>query len=206
VGEVELVVGGAHGGEQVEGLVQHLVRIGVSAVDLVQHHDGAQAELQRLAEHELGLGHDPFLGVDEQQAAVHHAEDPLHLAAEVGVAGSVDDVDARLASLAVPEHRGALGQDGDAAFALLVVGVHGAFDRRLVGAEHTRLGEELVDQRSLAVVDVGDDGDVSEVHLAQGERIGGGGGPRGERASEFGKSGATYPRNGDSATPRRCGG
>ena len=32
-------------------------------------------------------------GVDEQQAAVGHLQDALDLAAEVGVAGRVDDVD-----------------------------------------------------------------------------------------------------------------
>jgi hypothetical protein len=97
-------------------------------------------------------------------AAVHHAQDPLHLAAEVGVAGGVDDVDAGLAGRALPQYRGALGQDGDAALPLLVVGVHGALDRRLVGAEDAGLGEQLVDQGGLAVVDVGDDGDVAERH------------------------------------------
>ena len=45
-----------------------------------------------------------------------------------------------------------------------MVGAYGAFDRRLVGAEHPGLGEELVDERGLAVVDVGDDGDVAERH------------------------------------------
>jgi hypothetical protein len=66
--------------------------------------------------------------------------------------------------LPVPEHRGALGQDGDAALALLVVGIHGPLGMRLVGAEHAGLGEQLVHQRGLAVVDVGDDGDVAERH------------------------------------------
>ena len=125
VREVQLLVGGADGGEQVEGVVQHPIRVGVRAVDLVQHHDRLEAQLQRLAEHELGLRHDAFLGVDQQDAAVHHAQDALDLAAEVGVAGGVDDVDAGVAGLPMPEHAGALGQDGDAALALLVVGVHG---------------------------------------------------------------------------------
>ncbi len=35
---------------------------------------------------------------------------------------------------------------------------------RLVGAEHAGLGEQLVHQRGLAVVDVGDDGDVAQRH------------------------------------------
>ena len=164
VREVELVVVRAHGGEQVEGVVQHAVRVGVRPVDLVQHHDGMQADLQRLAEHELGLRHNAFLGVDQQHTTIDHAQDTLDLTAEVGVAGGVDDVDAGLARLAVPEHRGALGQDGDAALALLIVGVHGAFGVRLIGAERTRLGEQLIDQGGLAVVDVGDDGDVAKGH------------------------------------------
>ena len=164
VREVQLLVGGAHGGEEVEGVVQDAVGVGVRAVHLVQAQDRSQAHLQRLAQHELGLGHDPFLGVDEQHTAIHHAEDPLDLAAEVGVAGGVDDVDPRIASLAVPQHAGALGQDGDAPLTLLIVGVHRALDRRLVGAEHARLRQKLVDQRGLAVVDVGDDGDVAKRH------------------------------------------
>ncbi len=164
VREVQLVVGGAHGREQIEGVVQHPVGIGVRPVDLVEHHDRPQAQLQRLAQHELGLRHDAFLGVHQQQAAVDHAQDPLHLAAEVGVAGGVDDVDPRLARGAVPQHRGGLGQDGDSPLALLVVGVHGPLGMGLVRAEDTRLGQQLVHQGGLAMIDVGDDGDVAQGH------------------------------------------
>ena len=57
--------------------------------------------------------------------------------------------------------RGVLGEDGDAALALEVVGVHDALGDLLVGAEHAALAEQRVDQRRLAVVDVGDDGDVA---------------------------------------------
>jgi hypothetical protein len=32
----------------------------------------------------------------------------------------------------------------------------------LIGAEHTRLPQHLIHQRRLAVIDVGDDGDVSD--------------------------------------------
>jgi hypothetical protein len=45
-------------------------------------------------------------------------QDALHLAAEVGVAWGVDDVDAGV----FPDQRGDLRQDGDAALALDVVG------------------------------------------------------------------------------------
>ena len=58
--------------------------------------------------------------------------------------------------------RSVLGQDGDAALALEVVAVHHPLLQVLVGGEHAGLAQQLVDQRGLAVVDVGDDGDVAD--------------------------------------------
>ena len=59
---------------------------------------------------------------------------------------------------------GVLGEDGDAALALQLVRVHDALHVLLVGAEDAALPEHGVDQGGLPVVDVGDDGDVPEVH------------------------------------------
>ena len=39
-----------------------------------------------------------------------------------------------------------------------------ALGHALVGAEHAGLGEQLVHERGLAMVDVGDDGDVAKRH------------------------------------------
>ena len=89
----------------------------VGAVDLVDDDDHPVAQLQRAAEHEAGLGHGALGGVDEQDDAVDHLQDALDLAAEVGVAGGVDDVDLRVAVL----DGGVLGEDGDAALTLEVV-------------------------------------------------------------------------------------
>ncbi len=161
MGEVQLLVRRADGGEQVEGFVVNAVGIGVGAVDLIDAQDRLQTHLQRLGQHEFGLGHHTLFGVDQDDAAVHHAQDPLDLAAEVGVTGGVDDVDARVPGLAVPQHRRAFGQDGDPAFLLLVVGVHRPLGLSLVGSEDAGLGQKLVHQGGLAMVDVGDDGDVT---------------------------------------------
>ena len=65
----------------------------VRAIHLVDDDDDRQAELQRMLEHETGLRHRAFKRVDEQQHAVHHLQHALNLAAEVGVAGGIDDVD-----------------------------------------------------------------------------------------------------------------
>src|SRR2546429_8974383 len=82
---------------------------------------------------------------------------PLVFPAEVGVAGGIDDVDARAAIL----DGAVLGEDGDAALALDVVGIHDALAELLVGGKGARLLQQAVDQRGLAVVDVRDDGDVA---------------------------------------------
>ena len=59
--------------------------------------------------------------------------------------------------------RGLLGEDRDPLLALEVARVHDPIDERLVGPEGAGLAEHRVDERGLAVVDMGDDGDVAEV-------------------------------------------
>ncbi len=129
-------------------------------VDLVDADDRLQADLQSLADDELGLRHRSLGRVDEHDRAVDHRQDALDLAAEIGVARRVDDVDAR----GPPDDRGRLGENGDAALALEVVRIHHPLGDALVVAEGARLLQEPVDERGLAVVDVGDDGDVAELH------------------------------------------
>ena len=99
--------------------------------------------------------------------AVDHFHDALDFAAEVGVAGSVDDVDV----VTVPFEGGVLGANGDALFAFEIHRIHHALLDLLVGAEGAGLAQQLIDERGLAVIDVGDDGDVADfvhdVHASQ---------------------------------------
>ena len=157
-GEVELFVGRVQRGEKIEDLLVHHFGLRVGAVDLVDEDDGADAELERLAQHELGLRQRAFGGIAQHDGAVHHGKDAFHLGAEIGVAGGVDDVDAGV----LPHDRGHLGKDGDAALALEVVGVHHAFGDLLVLAELAGLLQKGVDKGGFAVVDVRDNRDVSE--------------------------------------------
>ena len=157
--EADLVLVGVEVEEQLLDLVHDLGDPGVAAIDLVDDHDDGQARLERLAQHEPGLGQRPLGRVDEQQHAVDHREAPLHLAAEVGVARRVDDVDLHPA---VP-HRRVLGEDRDPLLALEVGRVHDPVDDLLVRGERAGLAQHRVDERGLAVVDVGDDRHVAEV-------------------------------------------
>jgi hypothetical protein len=59
--------------------------------------------------------------------------------------------------------------------ALEVVGVHGTFDDVLIGAERPGLLEQLVDQGRLAMVDMGDDREIPEIHRDVQSRAAAGG-------------------------------
>ncbi len=147
-------------------LLDDLGDAGVGPVGLVHHQDHGQVRGQRLAQHEAGLRQRPLGRVDEQQHAVDHRQAALHLAAEVGVARRVDDVDDGHRTVRVlAVHGGVLRQDRDALFLLQVTGVHQAFDGVVAAVgQCAGLPQHRIDQGRLAVIDVSDDGDVSEIH------------------------------------------
>ena len=62
-------------------------------------------------------------------------------------------------------HRRVLGQDGDAPLPLQVAGVHDPVHGGLIFPVNTALLQHLVHQGGLAVVNVGDDRDVSDIFL-----------------------------------------
>ncbi len=157
--ELDLRLGRVEVEEQVVDLVHDLLDPRVGPVDLVHDEHDRQPEVERLAQHEPRLRQRPLARVDEQQHAVDHRQPALDLAAEVGVAGRVDDVDLRVAEL----DRGVLREDRDPLLALEVGRVHHALADVLVLAERAGLPEHRVDERRLAVVDVGDDRDVPEI-------------------------------------------
>ena len=134
----------------------------VGPVHLIDQNDRPETQLEHLAEHELCLRHGPFGGIDQQHDAVDHAEDALDLAAEIGVARRVDDVDAH----APPNDRGAFGQDGNAPLALQLVRIESPLRDLLVVAESAALPQQAIDQRRLAMIDMGDDRDVAQLHGA----------------------------------------
>ena len=83
------------------------------------------------------------------------------------MAGRVDDVELHVAVA----DRGVLREDRDALLALEIHRVHDALGDVLVLAERAGLPEHGVDQRRLAVVDVGDDRDVAEVGAEGGHAL-----------------------------------
>ncbi len=163
--KVGLLVGGPQLDKEVKGLVEGPVEVRVLAVQLVDDHDGAMAHLQSLPQHESRLRHGAFGGVHQEQDAVHHVQDPFHLAAKVGVARRVHDIDLDLlVALGIMDADGrVLGQDGDAALPFQVVRVQHALGHLLVAAKDVGLLEQAVHERCFAMVYVRDDGNIAHV-------------------------------------------
>ena len=113
---------------------------------------------ERLRQHVAGLGQRPLGRVDQQQDAVDHGQGPLDLAAEVGVARRVDQVDPRvphwteaaLARIVMPRSRSWSLESMTRSTSVLV------------GAEDAGGAQHGVDQGGLAVVDVGDEREVAK--------------------------------------------
>ena len=137
--------------------------LGRREVDLVDDGD----DLEMVVDREMGvrkrLRLDALARIDDEQRALAGGKRPAHLIAEVNVTGRVDEVeDVVLAVLraVVEAHRVLL--DGDAP---LLLELHGVQNLRahFAGGERARGLEQAVGQRRLAVVDVGDDREVSDL-------------------------------------------
>ena len=137
--------------------VQYFLRARIGPIDLVDHHDRLELGFERLGQHVPRLRQRPLGRIHQQHHAVHHLQRALHLAAKIGVARRVDNVD--LAAFKIDGR--VLGENGDAALPLQFVRVHHALGHLLVGAKCAGLAQHGVNKGGLTVVNVGDDGDIA---------------------------------------------
>ena len=157
---------GAGTADDAGDLVGPLLRLGAGQVDLVEHRD----DLQVVLEGQQGIGEGlrlyPLRGVDHQDGPLTRRQTPRHLIGEVHVAGGIDEVELVLLAVlgqVVDAHR--LSLDGDAPLALQVHAVEHLLTHVAFGDRVGHL-QDAVGQRRLAVVDVGDYGEVADVFEA----------------------------------------
>ena len=73
------------------------------------------------------------------------------------MARGVNDVDV----VVVPLQRRVLGEDGNAPLFFLIIGIHDPLVFKLFTVKGAGLAQQLVYQSGFAMVDVGDDGDIT---------------------------------------------
>jgi hypothetical protein len=109
--------------------------------------------------HEARLRHWAIHCVNDQQNGVYHGHYTFNFTTEVGVPRGINDVD----TVVIPFNRGVFREDGNPTLFLQIVGVHHAFLSFGTRVERTGLLQQLINQGSFTMVNVRDDGDVTQI-------------------------------------------
>ena len=157
----DAVLGGE--AEDLLDLHGHALGRGGGKVDLVDDRDDREVARHRQVRIGDRLRLHALRAVDDEHRTLARLERARDLVGEVDVARRVDEVELVLLALPGVAHGDGAGLDGDPALALKVHRV-----------EHLRAGlalahglgglHEAVGERALAVIDVGDDGEVADLH------------------------------------------
>ena len=140
-----------------------------ASVNLVDHHDGLDLLGKSLTEDSLSLHANTLDVIDDDKSAISDTESGSNLRGEINVAWGVDQVDqVRLDSagfddvgLEVEGHTSRL--DGNAAFLFVLTGVSGTGITSRFAGNDTGFSNKRVREGGLSMVDVSDDGHVSDV-------------------------------------------
>lgn len=139
------------------------LRLGGRQVDLVEDGDDLMVVVERLVNVCKRLRFDALASIDDQQRAFAGRQRSRDFVGEVDMAGSIDQVqDVMLAVLCIIFEPDGVGLDRDAALAL---DIHRVEDLLLHFAHLERAGhlDETVGKRRLSMVDMGDDGKVTDM-------------------------------------------
>ena len=137
------------------------VEVGTKLVHLVDKANSWNVVLVSLTPYGLGLRLNTLFTVEDCNGTVKNTKRTLHLNGEVHVSRGVDDVDLGI----FPLNADILGKDGDPALTLEVVVVQQEVVHLLIITEKLRSVKHVVYQGGFTVVNVGDDGDVAQIHV-----------------------------------------
>src|SRR5262249_4972094 len=145
--------------KEVIDLIQDFLDACIRPIDFIDHDDGRKFRFEGLHQHVASLRQRSFTGIDQEDDAVHHFQSTFHLAAEIAVTRRIDNVDF---DAAITDSR-CLRKDGDSPLAFEIIGIHNAFHNLFIGSENTALPKHGVNKGGLTMINVGDDGYVSNL-------------------------------------------
>jgi hypothetical protein len=157
--EVQLLVGRVEVNEQVEHLINNPVRTRARTVNLVDNNNRFQAMGKCFFGHEARLRHWAVKCVNHQQHGIHHGHHALNFTTEVGVPWGINDVD----TVVIPFDSGVFREDSNPTLFLQIVGVHHTLLSFGTSIKRTGLLQQLINQGGFTMVDVRDDGDVTQI-------------------------------------------
>jgi len=177
-------VGGDNDVDGLDGTRERLVQILLgnlklekSTVDLVDNDDGFDTLTESLTQDSLGLDAHTLNGVDDDESTVSDTEGSSDLRREINVTGGVDEIDQEVLAVGllandildilgvveVTVQRDSGRLDGNTTLLLIGTSIGGTSITSLRGGDDTGLGEKGVGQGRLAVIDVGNNGHVTDI-------------------------------------------
>src|SRR5712672_3380896 len=123
--KIELVFSSVQVDEEIVDFVENFLGASVGAINFVEHDDGRKLGGQSFLQDVASLRQRTFAGVNQDNDAIDHAQRTLDFSAEIAVAGRVNDIDFGV----VKKESGILGENGNAALALEIVGIHDTLDQ-----------------------------------------------------------------------------
>ncbi len=90
--KIALVVIGTQLNKQIQYLVDSPHRFAAGPIHFVDDNNRSETFFEGFAQHKARLGHRAFVGIDQQQAALNHAQHPFDFTAKVSVSGGIDNI------------------------------------------------------------------------------------------------------------------
>jgi hypothetical protein len=175
-----------------EGLVKILLgdlELEQSTIDLVDNDDGLDTLGQGLTENGLGLDTDTLDTVNDDKGTIGDTESGSDLGREINVTRGIDQVDQELVTIGLlgdisdilldqlKVHGNGGTLDGNTTLLFIITSIGESHVTSLGTSDNTGLGDEGIGQGGFTVIDVGDNGHVTDVggsvhettHLVDGE-------------------------------------
>ena len=120
----------------------------------------------------LSLDGNTLDGIDDDECAISDTQCSRYLSIEVDMSRGIDEVDEEGALGGVFEDDGDASRgDGDALLLFERHGIQRTSDTNVFSAKEASLGQQRVDERGLAMIDVSDDGEVADAIRVAHERL-----------------------------------
>ena len=158
--EVQLLVGCTELDEEFQRFIDYFVGACFRTIYFVDDHDAFFVQLQCFTQNKTRLRHAAFKSIHQQQNTIHHLQNALHLASEIGMTRCVNNIDACVAV----KNGGILGKYRDTALPFKIAGVHDPFRTLLVAPKGAGILQKLIDQGGFAVIDVCNNRYITNVH------------------------------------------
>jgi len=140
-----------------------------TSVDLVNHENWSDLFSHSLSEDSFGLDTDTFDTIDDNESTIGNSKSSCDFRRKIDVSWGIDQVDkifgfsSAVVDVVLVEKRDTSGLDGNTSFLFIFSGIGVTSITGFSGSNDTGLGNQGISQGGLSVIDVSNDGHVSDV-------------------------------------------